>query len=60
MPLFKFYEDKKARICVIGDMMLDHYINGSCERISSEAPVVAKFGSAVATLDEIDNLNSNS
>lgn len=28
-----------ARICVIGDIMLDHYINGSCERISPEAPV---------------------
>lgn len=39
MPLFKFQEHKKARICVIGDTMLDHYINGSCERISPEAPV---------------------
>ena len=39
MPLFKFQENKKVRICVIGDMMLDHYINGSCERISPEAPV---------------------
>ena len=39
MPLFKFQEDKITRICVIGDMMLDHYINGSCDRISPEAPV---------------------
>ena len=39
MPLFKFQENKQARICVIGDMVLDHYINGSCERISPEAPV---------------------
>ena len=39
MPLFTFPNHSKARICVIGDMMLDHYINGSCERISPEAPV---------------------
>ena len=39
MPLFTFPDHNKARICVIGDMMLDHYINGSCERISPEAPV---------------------
>jgi len=30
---------KNARICVIGDIMLDHYIQGTCERISPEAPV---------------------
>jgi rfaE bifunctional protein kinase chain/domain len=39
MPLYKFPANKKVKICVIGDMMLDHYINGSCERISPEAPV---------------------
>ncbi|MFD2145264.1 bifunctional heptose 7-phosphate kinase/heptose 1-phosphate adenyltransferase [Mucilaginibacter antarcticus] len=39
MPLFKFASTKKVNICVIGDIMLDHYINGSCERISPEAPV---------------------
>ena len=39
MPLFTFPNHSKARICVIGDMMLDHYINGTCERISPEAPV---------------------
>lgn len=27
------------KILVIGDVMLDHYINGSCNRISPEAPV---------------------
>jgi len=26
-------------ICVIGDIMLDHYIYGTCDRISPEAPV---------------------
>ncbi len=30
---------KKTRIAVIGDLMIDHYIWGSCERISPEAPV---------------------
>jgi rfaE bifunctional protein kinase chain/domain len=39
MPLFKFSSNKKVKICVIGDMMLDHYVNGSCDRISPEAPV---------------------
>lgn len=28
-----------ANIAVIGDLMIDHYIWGSCERISPEAPV---------------------
>ncbi len=31
--------NKKLRIAVIGDLMIDHYIWGSCERISPEAPV---------------------
>jgi len=39
MPLYKFPANKKVKICVVGDMMLDHYIDGSCERISPEAPV---------------------
>jgi rfaE bifunctional protein kinase chain/domain len=39
MPLYNFDAHKKVKICVIGDMMLDHYINGSCDRISPEAPV---------------------
>jgi D-beta-D-heptose 7-phosphate kinase/D-beta-D-heptose 1-phosphate adenosyltransferase len=30
---------KKAKIAVVGDLMIDHYIWGSCERISPEAPV---------------------
>ncbi len=29
----------KKHILVIGDVMLDHYVNGSCTRISPEAPV---------------------
>ena len=31
--------NKRPRILVIGDLMLDHYLWGSCERISPEAPV---------------------
>ena len=27
------------KILVVGDLMMDHYIWGSCERISPEAPV---------------------
>jgi rfaE bifunctional protein kinase chain/domain len=30
---------KSTRICVIGDIMIDHYVYGTCERISPEAPV---------------------
>jgi len=31
--------DKNPRILVIGDLMIDHYLWGKCERISPEAPV---------------------
>ena len=31
--------DKKPNILVIGDLMIDHYLWGTCERISPEAPV---------------------
>ena len=30
---------KGVKILVVGDLMLDHYIWGSCDRISPEAPV---------------------
>lgn len=30
---------KKPKILVVGDLMIDHYLWGSCERISPEAPV---------------------
>ncbi len=32
--------DKSPNILVIGDLMVDHYLWGKCERISPEAPVV--------------------
>jgi D-beta-D-heptose 7-phosphate kinase / D-beta-D-heptose 1-phosphate adenosyltransferase len=31
--------DKRPNILVIGDLMIDHYLWGTCERISPEAPV---------------------
>jgi rfaE bifunctional protein kinase chain/domain len=34
-----FTINKDARILIIGDIMLDHYIYGNCNRISPEAPV---------------------
>ncbi|TLD96158.1 D-glycero-beta-D-manno-heptose-7-phosphate kinase [Helicobacter jaachi] len=34
-----FLESKHPKILVIGDLMIDHYVWGSCERISPEAPV---------------------
>ena len=30
---------KKPKLLVVGDLMVDHYLWGSCERISPEAPV---------------------
>jgi D-beta-D-heptose 7-phosphate kinase/D-beta-D-heptose 1-phosphate adenosyltransferase len=32
-------KDKNPRVMVIGDLMIDHYLWGECERISPEAPV---------------------
>ena len=29
----------KPKILVIGDLMIDHYLWGECDRISPEAPV---------------------
>ncbi len=32
-------QDHKPHILVVGDLMIDHYLWGSCDRISPEAPV---------------------
>ncbi len=32
-------ESKSPKILVVGDLMIDHYVWGNCERISPEAPV---------------------
>lgn len=36
MKDFKF---KATNILVIGDLMVDHYLWGECDRISPEAPI---------------------
>ncbi|MBE8189762.1 MAG: bifunctional heptose 7-phosphate kinase/heptose 1-phosphate adenyltransferase, partial [Candidatus Thioglobus sp.] len=33
------FKQKSPKILVIGDLMIDHYLWGSSERISPEAPV---------------------
>lgn len=33
------FKNKNPKILVIGDLMIDHYLWGKCERISPEAPV---------------------
>ena len=33
------FKEAKPNILVVGDLMIDHYLWGSCERISPEAPV---------------------
>ena len=33
------FKNKIPKILVIGDLMIDHYLWGKCERISPEAPV---------------------
>ena len=35
----KVLKESKPNILVVGDLMIDHYLWGSCERISPEAPV---------------------
>jgi len=35
----KVLKDFIPKILVVGDLMIDHYLWGSCERISPEAPV---------------------
>jgi len=32
-------KEAQPKILVLGDLMIDHYLWGSCERISPEAPV---------------------
>ena len=58
---------KKPNILVIGDLMIDHYLWGSCDRISPEAPVqivnVKKeslvLGGAGNVINNLRAMNSN-
>jgi len=52
--------DKKPNILVIGDLMIDHYLWGSCERISPEAPVqVVNVKKESSTLGGAGNVVNN-
>ncbi len=37
--MIEHFKEKTPRILVVGDLMIDHYLWGKCERISPEAPV---------------------
>lgn len=51
---------EKNRIVVLGDVMIDHYIYGKCERISPEAPVpVVNQTREVYTLGGAGNVIEN-
>ncbi|WP_103582708.1 D-glycero-beta-D-manno-heptose-7-phosphate kinase [Campylobacter concisus] len=50
----------RVKILVVGDLMLDHYIWGSCDRISPEAPVqVVKINNETYTLGGAGNVVRN-
>ena len=56
-------QNKSPKILVIGDLMIDHYLWGSCERISPEAPVQVVNVDRESTVlggagNVINNLNS--
>jgi D-beta-D-heptose 7-phosphate kinase / D-beta-D-heptose 1-phosphate adenosyltransferase len=51
---------KSPKILVIGDLMIDHYLWGSCERISPEAPVqVINIGDESISLGGAGNVINN-
>lgn len=50
----------KNKIIVIGDIMLDHYVYGKCERISPEAPVpIVNLSKETYTLGGAGNVIKN-
>jgi len=53
-------QGKSPKILVIGDLMIDHYLWGSCERISPEAPVqVVSITSETTVLGAAGNVINN-
>jgi D-beta-D-heptose 7-phosphate kinase / D-beta-D-heptose 1-phosphate adenosyltransferase len=53
-------QNKNPKILVVGDLMIDHYLWGSCERISPEAPVqVVKVNKESAVLGGAGNVINN-
>jgi len=63
----KILKKAKPNILVVGDLMIDHYLWGSCERISPEAPVqvvdIAKettvLGGAGNVINNLNALGAN-
>jgi D-beta-D-heptose 7-phosphate kinase/D-beta-D-heptose 1-phosphate adenosyltransferase len=52
--------DKKPNILVIGDLMIDHYLWGDCNRISPEAPVqVVNISKETTVLGGAGNVVNN-
>ncbi len=52
--------NSKPNILVVGDLMIDHYLWGDCERISPEAPVqVVNVGKETAVLGGAGNVVNN-
>jgi D-beta-D-heptose 7-phosphate kinase / D-beta-D-heptose 1-phosphate adenosyltransferase len=53
-------QGKSPRLLVVGDLMIDHYLWGSCERISPEAPVqVVNVKSESSVLGGAGNVINN-
>jgi len=53
-------QNQMPKILVVGDLMIDHYLWGSCERISPEAPVqVVNVGHESAVLGGAGNVINN-
>jgi rfaE bifunctional protein kinase chain/domain len=58
--MYSFPNLSNNKIAVLGDVMLDHYLFGSCERISPEAPVqVVDIKSESYTLGGAGNVLKN-
>jgi D-beta-D-heptose 7-phosphate kinase/D-beta-D-heptose 1-phosphate adenosyltransferase len=54
------FQNKRPNILVIGDLMIDHYLWGSCERISAEAPVqIVNVNSESLFLGGAGNVTNN-
>jgi len=52
--------NKQAKILVLGDLMIDHYLWGTCDRISPEAPVqVVDIKNETALLGGAGNVVNN-
>jgi len=53
-------KNKTPKVLVVGDLMIDHYLWGKCERISPEAPVqVVNVGSETKLLGGAGNVVHN-